>query len=211
MLLAVLNRRHEKGTGGAGGTPELEAQPIASDGAQAGRWMALGGGPIRIGEQVGHGEAPAAHGEASSGQEAGDVVAVAHQQHLADGRRGDRRASQPGGEGGELAGGILATAIDEKGPGAGAAALGSGGLAGEGAAEQEKGPAGALEGRIEAVVAVKHHHQGGAAGGGKGRAEQGPKEPEGGGGEGEGGRGGAVRMTGRRRGLGGGKGVVWRV
>lgn len=167
--------------------------------------MALGGGPIGISLEGGHGQAPAAHGEAGSGQEAREVVAVAHQQHPPEGRRGGRRVGQPGGKGSELAGGILAAAIEEEGPGACAEALGGGGLAGEGAAEEEQGPGTALEGGIEAVVAVKHHHQGGAAGGGQGRAEKGPEAPEGGSGDGEGAGDSAAEVSERGRCLEGGK------
>ena len=197
VLLAALNRWHNKGAGGAGGAPELKAEPIAGDGSQARRWMALSGRPVGVGQQGGHGEAPAAEGKAGSGQEAWDVVAVTHQKHPAEGRHGSRRVSEPGGEGGELAGGILAAAVDEERPGAGAKALGGGGLAGEGAAEQKQGTAGALKGGIEAVVAVEHHHQGGARGGSEGRADQGPEQPEGGGGDREGAGGGVAAGDGQ--------------
>ena len=191
-MLAALNRWHKKGAGGAGCAPELKAEPIAGDGTQARRRMALSGGPVGVCQKGGHGETPAAEGKAGSGQEAWDVVAVTHQKHPAEGRKGSRRVGQPGGKGGELAGGILAAAIDEEGPGAGAEALGGGGLAGEGTAEQKQGTAGALKGGIEAVVAVEHHHQGGATGGSEGRAHQGPEQPESGDGDGEGAGGGAA-------------------
>jgi len=154
--------------------------------------MAQSGGPVGVCQKGGHGETPAAEGKAGSGQEAWDVVAVTHQKHPAEGRKGSRRVGQPGGKGGELAGGILAAAIDEEGPGAGAEALGGGGLAGEGTAEQEQGTAGALKGGIEAVVAVEHNHQGGATGWSEGRAHQGPEQPESGDGDGEGAGGGAA-------------------
>jgi hypothetical protein len=165
--LAALNGGHEKGAGGAGGAPELEAEPVAGDGKGAWGWVALSGRPVGIGGEGGQGEAPAAEGAAGSGQEAGEVVAVAHEQRAAEGRKGSGRLGEPVGESRELAGGILAAAINEEGPGASAVELGGSGLAGEGAAEEEQGPGGALKGGIEAVVAVKHHHEGGAAGGGQ--------------------------------------------
>jgi len=129
------------------------------------------------------GEALAAQGEARRGKEAGEVMAVAHQQHAAEGRQVVRRTLQPGREGGELAGGILAATVDVEGPATSASALGGCGLAGEGAAEEEQGAARLRQGRIQPVIAVKHHHQRGAGSGCHRWAEEGPEEPEGQGGE----------------------------